>query len=827
MANERPALGFDPQSDKAPCARPLVWFALALGLGVAAGRALPQALVWAPYLVAALGGAWLARARTSASDAAPARVRPGALALALVVAFGVLRAPHPPDASAPRGRATSAATSAATRNPPPSRSDAERTGLSAVVRGRWQPSSVSERGAFGRLVDADGVGHRALLPVATARAGEQLELLPASRPMQPARGLSPAPGPIGSLDSPELWRIRPDEVRRIEPAGALHAFTAQLEALRCWSLARCGRFGPEASPLARALLFGDESRLRFETGELFTRTGVRHVLSVSGMHVALLAGALGACSAWASSRRARRTLSWLTLGAVGIYSLLSGAEAPVRRAALTLCLGLAAGAWTRPRSAASWRRPDALNLLAAALVVELVADPRTLFTISLQLSYGATLGLVLAAGPLSRWVGVQRRTLGAAFAAALWELTWLRPLTRRMGALGGESAQLVGQRGPAALLSRAFRALDTAVGASLAASLATAPLTWIGIGEISPASPLTTVCVGPLVAWLLTYGLAAVYLPLPAEGFATPARWLFDALALFDALPYTPWPCPPRPVWLGVLASLGLALWAGKLSHAWRELGRRVSLASFGLALLPWATAPAGLEVLALDVGHGTAVAVRTPRNEVWMVDAGSSDRYGLERRALGPQLASWETDRLNLVITHRDHDHAGGAPWLASRFRIGTWVIPSERGLDAAALAHGARIEVGSGGAELTRGDLSLRVISGALEARESNEGSLAVSLEFAGRRVVVTGDAVAEGVDSWLASTRLPRGADIVVWPHHGDPTERASELIDRLAPHTAWISAARPGGIEAELVRREITWAATYRSGPLHALLAPAPP
>ncbi len=697
----------------------------------------------------------------------------------------------------------------------------------APLRGEWQPSNASERGAFGRLVGADGVGRRVLLPNGAARAGEHLELLPSTRPILPARGLAPAPSSVGSLDSEELWRVHPDEVRRLAPSGPLHALLAPLDEWRDRSLERCERFGAQAGPLARALLFGDESRLPFETGELFTRTGVRHVLSVSGMHVALLAGALGACSSWASGRRARRTLALLTLAAVALYSLLSGAQAPVRRAALTLCLGLIASAWSQPRNAASWRRPDSLNLLAAAFTVELLADPRTLFTLSLQLSYSATLGLVLAAGPLSRWVGARRRALGAEIAAQAWEIAAFRPLVRMLGSLGGESARLSGLRGPGALLGRAARSLDTAIGASLAATLATAPLTWIGIGELSPVGPLATVVVGPLVAWLLTYGLAAVYLPLPAAGFSAPAHWLFEALAWFDEFPCTPWPCPPRPLWVGALASLGLALWAARLTPSVRELGRRLSLASAGAALLPWASAPRGLEVVALDVGHGSAIAVRTARNQVWLIDAGSSDRHGLERRALGPQLAAWEPARLNLVITHRDSDHAGAAPWLASRWPLATWVAPPAGAALERTLVREAQWSSTGRGVALRAGGLTLRVAAGAEALDDANESSSAVGLEFAGRSVVVTGDAVAAGIDAWLASGQLPRRPDLLVWPHHGDPTERASELLAELAPRSVWISAAREGGIEPELERRAIAWEATYRSGPLRALLEPAPP
>lgn len=808
-----PAGGWN-SGDGPQCARPLVWFASAMALGAAFGRWDALDRVWLPCACAALVGAWLARrnSRHEALANTPS-ARPSVLALAVVAALSALRAPYPALWGEPAFHRT--------------RGDAG-DGSRGALRGEWAPSSASEHGEFGRLVDADAVSRRAVLPIGAARAGETLELLTVARPFRPAQSLARAPGAIGSLDAPELWRVELDEVRRLAPADGALTSWGPLQRLRAWSLARCERFGGEPAALARALLFGDESRVQASTGELFTRTGVRHVLSVSGMHVALLAGALALLLATPPRGAAGRVGSLITLAAIGTYSVLSGAQAPVRRAALTLCLGVAAAAWGRRRDPSTWRRPDPLTLLAAALVVELCVDPRTLFSLSLQLSYGATLGLVLGAGPLARWVRSSRRSLWSEVTAGLWRSRVTRGVARTIDALIGDGARLRGSSGPNALACVAARGLDGALGASLAATLATAPIVWVTLGEISPIGVISTVCVSPLIAWLLTYGLAAVYMPLPASGFAEPCEWLLAALRAFDHAPASPLPLPPRPLWLAGLATVGLLCWSARRAPRVSDLGRRLAQACAGLALLPWSPAPNGVEVCSLDAGHGSAFVLRTPLNEVWLFDAGSKDRYGLERLALGPQLAAWEASELNVVVSHTDRDHSSALAWLAERWKMRTWVGPPPERVGARRPSE-AHMQALDGSLELHgRGELRIVVVPGAAtSAANPNEGSLAAAVWAWGRRILVTGDAVDEGLEHWLASGRLPRDVDLLVWPHHGDPTERASELLRATRPRLVWISGARPGGVEAELDRQGVKWSATYQAGPLYTVLAREPP
>ncbi len=709
----------------------------------------------------------------------------------------------------------------------------------STLRGVWSPSTPSEHGEFGRLVDANGVGWRVVLPLGIARAGEELEVLPVERPFRPARGGEPAPRAPGSLDSLNLWRVGADEVRRLAPAPRSLASAECLQDLRRFSIARCDRFGVEAGAFARALLFGDETRISNRVGDLFTRTGVRHILAVSGMHVALLASFFALVLGAPTRTRARTLGALLVVLVIALYSVLSGAQAPIRRAALTVALAVAALVLARRGHAASWRRTDPVSLLAAALCVELVAAPRSLFSVSLQLSYAATAGLILGAGPLGRWVGAKRRSAARALASAVRGPGLARSFERAADEwiLGGARLRATGfLRGMSAWTARSF---DTACGASIAATLATAPLCWIALGEISPIGVLATPWVGPSIAWLLGYGLMAVYLPLPIAGFTLPYEWLIATLEGFDLAPASPLPLPPRPSALLFAVAAGLAMWAQRRRPRLAGLGRRVACAAAGLALLPWGAAPEGLEVRALDAGHGTAVLLRTPSNRVWVFDAGTKDRFALERAALGPQLAAWDPESVGVIVSHADRDHMSALDWLGERWPVHTWIgaPPLEGAAEVAAkgAAGGARRRAqhwrpptGSVEAVDAGGELRIQVLTGARRSRASaNECSLAVVIEGLGHRIVFTGDAVREGIDAWLASGALAGRASLLLWPHHGDPGQRASELLAACSPQRVWLSGARPGGVERELDRAAIPWDATYRSGPLKLVLRGAEP
>jgi competence protein ComEC len=267
---------------------------------------------------------------------------------------------------------------------------------------------------------------------------------------------------------------------------------------------------------------------------------------------------------------------------------------------------------------------------------------------------------------------------------------------------------------------------------------------------------------------------------------------------------------PPRP-----LALLALAVVLAFLALERAPL-RRAAFALAGLLLLPWSAAPAGLELWALDVGHGTAVVARAPGLEALVFDAGSRDRRGLVSEALVPLLARWDVARLHVALSHGHRDHAGGLERLAQRFPLA--------GLQGAApaqssvrLAHGAeRTDVELGRVELPSPcpELRLTLVRGSGEP--GNEGSRALLLRWREASVVLLGDAELEGLE-WLAARPRPP-VRLLLAPHHGSDAPGLALLLDRAPPAETWVSGSAEPAIGKELDRRGLPWRWAARDGPL---------
>jgi competence protein ComEC len=659
-----------------------------------------------------------------------------------------------------------------------------------AVEGLWEPLSQDERTTRGRLVGAPRGTPRVVLPAGAARAGERLCLLAPSRPAEPARG----PAPAARTTSGSV-RAHPDElVRLAPPAGALRT-------LRVGLAQRCDRLGDEpVAGLARALLLGDRSRLPAPLGDTFTRTGVRHLLAVSGLHVGLFATLLAGPGAWLIARlgrgsRARRRDRARALAALGLlaFAPLAGGAPPVRRAALAACAGLIAPLVPSGRGGREGRAVDGLSLWSAALVLELAIDPLAALAVGVQLSYAATLGLIVGTRPLERGLA---RGIEAG------------PPRLDRGALGRWIATGSG---------RLVRAVRTTLAASCTATLATLPIVWSRFGEWSPHGVLLTPLALLELAWILPAGWISLAAPesLGPTLFAPAVRALVALVRWADGLPGTPCALPERPQ-AALLAASALALAALRSGPC----VRRGAALAWGLLLLPWTPAPAGLELVALDVGHGTALALRAPGAGVWVFDAGSRDRRGVGPLALGPLLARWDPGRVAVVLSHDQVDHAGGLGWIVERRPPWLWAgaLPAPLG---ERLPHTTRrLDATAGRVELpvprSSGGLSLALLRGL--ARSGNEGSRSLLVAWQGHRALLSGDAEQEGLRALLARGDLIGPLEVLVAPHHGSHTPWLGALLDATRPREVWVSAPGRPPVAEELARRRIAWRSTGLEGPL---------
>lgn len=745
-------------------ARPLVAPALALGSGLVLGLECGEGRAVSAGLMAALGllaGLVLARRGRLAGWTV-------ALYLAAFVrGLGASELPRGPDV--------------------PFTAEAAAPLRDGVLVGRWRATGDGRTGWLD-----DGGTRAALLcePEAVAPPdGATVALLPGSAAVPFARG------PDGPADARErhfaAWTpVAADELFVLDdPSGEWReALLGPLQRLRAAAGARVAALeGERSRGLLAALLTGERQGLAPERADLFARTGTSHLLAISGWHVGLFA----ALVLWPLARGARQGGAALLLRALllGGFALLAGAEKPIVRAALAWLF--AELATLRRASGEAPRRPDGPSFLAAALVLEALVDPAGVRSLSLLLSYAATLGLMLGTGPLS---ALLRRP----FAPAREE-SWERL---------GEGPW---QRLARVLATRLARGSARALAASLAAVLATLPLAWHAFGEFAPAGALVTVLAMPpftllcLVAWLGALWPSATWTPL-AEGAA---RLLYAQLELGDALPATPLVLPPRPLALLVVATV-LAFVALRTGRA-----ARAAAALWGLLLLPWSAAPRGLELCALDVGHGTAVVLRAPGLEALVFDAGSRERRRVATGALIPWLARREVSAPWVVLSHEDRDHAGALERLASRYPLALWLgAPGAQGLVRQAHAP-PTFDLGQGRLELETPAPELELALLRPVAGPGNEGSRALEVRWRGERLLLTGDAEELGLSGLAAGAGRLR---LLLAPHHGSDGPALGPFLARERPAEVWISAAAPPPIARELERRRLAWRWTGRDGPL---------
>lgn len=244
---------------------------------------------------------------------------------------------------------------------------------------------------------------------------------------------------------------------RAGPAWATHALRATRDAV---DTVTCRTFAADVVPIMAALLTGDERRIDASTREAFARTGTAHMFSVSGSHVAVLATVLAMLLSWLP--RAWRTVVIIVL--LGAFVVLTGARPPAVRAWLAAACVLMG--MTRERDV------DGLNLLGAAVMVMVVADPVLPWRLSAQLSVGGVVGILCLHRPLRDM---------------LERCAW---------------AHL-----------RAARMVRDAMCVSLAAAAGVAIPSALAFGDVSLVSPLANLIVVPLLSMAMLSGAVAVVLP--------------------------------------------------------------------------------------------------------------------------------------------------------------------------------------------------------------------------------------------------------------------------------------------------------------------------
>jgi competence protein ComEC len=520
---------------------------------------------------------------------------------------------------------------------------------------------------------------------------------------------------------------------------------------------------PAAGEFLAALLFGERQSLPPDLEETLQEAGVYHIIALSGFNVALVAliggVVLGAIPLPPRMRR------FLVLLLVALYWGLARDSGSIARASLMVLLHGA--------GALASRRVSPAGAIAVSAIILLGTGPGWLFDAGFQLSYVATLGLVLA---------------------------------------GGTSPSGPPRRGRIAALARTLRA---AVRTSAAALAATGPISARQFHSITPAGLAANLVAVPLSAVCLIIGLAVLPLSATAPGAARAGVALASLLlallrwsaAVSAAIPGGFVRILP-PGWWGVIALLALLAAGAVAMRTWQR--RAAAVLAVALALILGSegarqSPPATLEVTALDVGQGDAILVRFPTGLTMLVDAGGMSRgeFDVGARVVAPALRSLGLLRLDLlVVTHAHRDHIGGALSVLKQLRPrAVWLgamrssEPTVRALEAAAASAGASVLRPRRGVRIHLGGGVVDVLHPAAGPRDgappANDDSLVLRIASGGSVALLTGD-IEHPVEEDLAAGSLPLSAGFLKVAHHGSDTSSTRAFLDRVAPEVAMISA-----------------------------------
>ena len=500
-----------------------------------------------------------------------------------------------------------------------------------------------------------------------------------------------------------------------------------------------------------ALVIGDQRGIPQSSWDVFNRTGISHLVSISGLHITMVA----ALAAWAVSSLWRRSFfvegaalplrlpaqkAAALAGALValLYVLLAGSGVPAQRTFYMLA-AVAAALWFGRLVALS-------HVLCLALAVVVLIDPWAVLGAGFWLSFGAVAVILYA-------------NLGRVQCETGWR-----------------------------------RTLGMAIRTQYAVTVGLVPLAMLLFAQVSLASPFANAVAIPVVSLFVTpLALLGALLPAPLAGWVLGlAHLAIELLAIgltwLAASPLAVMHAPAPQPWIFVLALLGTAWMLAP--RGWPQ--RWAGLAAWApmLTQLPGAPAAGTFSVTAFDVGQGMALLVETERHRL-LYDAGPQYGPGADAggRILLPYLRGRGIGALDaLVVSHSDVDHAGGARTLLEGVAVAQVhsSLPEGHPVVQAARRHsrctagqawswdGVRFEL-----------LGPTPQSYQQDGLKANARSCVLRVSALGKAMLLAADIEAAQETQLLASAPGSLRADVLLAPHHGSGTSSTAAFLAAVEP------------------------------------------
>lgn len=498
--------------------------------------------------------------------------------------------------------------------------------------------------------------------------------------------------------------------------------------------------GGEAGAVLCGMALGGYDGLSEATREAFSVTGLAHILSVSGTHMALVAGFL----ILIIGRRGKAQIITVLL-LLFLYALLCGGSAPVWRSFIMSAVALA--------GAGTYKKAQNGNIFCAAAVLLLIYNPLWLLDAGFQLSFAATGGLIFIYPQLKE------------------RLQFLKPVLVREG-----------------------------FAITLAAQLASLPLLLWHFNQLSLVTFAANILLVPAMEILVIAALAGLCLPFAGTYLIYAAgifmQPLLNAVSFLAALPAAAVNVPHLPaacfvLYYIMLAALFNSNWFSKTE---RRYTAAICLAGIIVLAAYKIFTPQPFTVHFMDVGQGDAALVQTTDGHNIIVDCGGlQGNFDTGSRIIVPYLRYLGVEQIDLLaLSHGHHDHAGGAAGLARLVKVNKLLLPQEKpSEDVQKLLHYIKpqdiLEAAEGSVYML-GKCRVEVLASGKSEGGGNESSVIMRIAEPEGSILFTGDAD-ENIE--LAAAAKIKPADVLKVAHHGSNFSSSPLFLKQAKPRLAVIS------------------------------------
>lgn len=502
-----------------------------------------------------------------------------------------------------------------------------------------------------------------------------------------------------------------------------------------------------------ALVMGDQRAVSQADWTVFNRTGIGHLVSISGLHITMIAALFSALvhRLWRYSFFTRASLplrlpaqhAAALAGVVAalIYVALAGFGIPAQRTLMMLSV-VAAALWVGRITAVS-------QVLCAALIAVLLFDPWSVLWPGFWLSFAAIACILFASA--------------------------------------GRAGELVQSR---------WQTLKAAVRTQYAVTVGLVPLSVLLFSQVSLVGPLANALAIPVISFIVTpLSLIGSALPQPVAGWLllvahSVVDLLAQVLTFLADLPFAVWQAPRPDGFTFGLAAAGMLWLLAPRGWPLRWLG---ALGWLPLLLASPVSPQQGLWVTAFDIGQGNALLIETASHRLlYDTGPGYSAESDSGSRVLLPYLRARGISRLDgLVVSHSDTDHAGGALSVINGIHVG-WVsssLPAANAILQHAPNHHACATGQSWSWDGVRFEmLQPTIASYANASLKPNARSCTLKISYRNFSVLLAGDI--EAAQERALLERLPERlpSTILLAPHHGSGTSSTAAFLMAVQPQLA---------------------------------------